>query len=338
MKRVLLTGASGFVGSHVLRHFLVNTDWDIVCPVTFTHKGIQDRIRVATDGIEDAFKRVKVIKTDLTAPVSPVTAAIWGRIDYVVNVASDSHVKRSIDDPATFILNNVGLICHLLDWARTQPSIEKIIQVSTDEVYGPAEAGYEHKEWVDLHLPSNPYAASKAAQEDICFAYWRTYGLPIAITNTMNIVGETQDSEKYVPMIIKKIFNNEVVTVHGNAETGEIGSRYFLHARNQADGLLFVLSQPFPKYGESSVPEKWNIVGKDELTNLEIAQEVARCMNRELKYEIVDFNSSRPGHDLRYALSGDKMAQAGWTPPYSFSESLQKTVDWTLSHSEWLAL
>jgi dTDP-glucose 4,6-dehydratase len=98
MKRVLLTGASGFVGSHVLRHFLVNTDWEIVCPTTFTHKGIQDRIRVATDGIEDVFKRVKVVKTDLTAPVSPVTAAVWGRIDYVVNVASESHVKRSIDD------------------------------------------------------------------------------------------------------------------------------------------------------------------------------------------------------------------------------------------------
>ena len=143
-------------------------------------------------------------------------------------------------------------------------------RVSTDEVYGPAEEGYEHKEWVDLHLPSNPYAASKAAQEDICFAYWRTYGLPIAITNTMNIIGETQDSEKYVPMIIKKIFNNETVTVHGNPKTGEIGSRYFLHARNQADGILHVLSQNFPKYGEAPVPEKWNIVGKDELTNLEI--------------------------------------------------------------------
>ena len=338
MKRVLLTGASGFVGSHVLRHILVNTDWEVVCPTTFTHKGIQDRIRVATDGIDDAFKRVKVLKTDLTAPVSKVTAFEWGDINYVINVASESHVDRSIENPATFIINNVSLMCHLLDWARTLNNLEKFIQVSTDEVYGPASMGYEHQEWVDLHLPSNPYAASKASQEDIAFAYWRTYGVPVAITNTMNIIGETQDPEKFIPMIIKKVSRGETVSIHGSPSTGTIGSRYFLHARNQADGLLHVLSQNFPKYGESQVPEKFNIVGSKELTNLEIALLVAQCMGKELKYEVVDFHLSRPGHDLRYALSGKKMQETGWVLPIPFEESLQKTVDWTLKHPEWLNL
>ena len=106
-KRVLLTGASGFVGSHVLRHLLVNTDWFIVCPTTFTHKGLTDRINVACDDLPGAYARIKVVKTDLAAPISSVTSSAFGEIDYVISVASESHVDRSIEEPTSFILNNV---------------------------------------------------------------------------------------------------------------------------------------------------------------------------------------------------------------------------------------
>ena len=147
MKRVLLTGASGFVGSHVLRHILVNTDWDVVCPTTFTHKGLQDRIRVACDDIEDVYKRVKIIRCDFTSPISSITAREFGKIDYVLNLASESHVDRSIEEPSPFIINNVSLMCHLLDWAK-DANIEKFLQISTDEVYGPAPLGYGHRECI----------------------------------------------------------------------------------------------------------------------------------------------------------------------------------------------
>lgn len=337
MKRVLLTGSSGFVGSHVLRHILVNTDWEIVCPTTFTHKGLQDRIRVACEGIEDAYKRIKVIKCDFTSPISPITAHEFGKIDYVINVASESHVDRSIEYPASFIINNVSLICHLLDWA-VAAGVEKFLQVSTDEVYGPAPDGYAHKEWIDQHLPSNPYSASKAAQEDIAFAYWRTYGIPVAITNTMNIIGETQDPEKFIPMTIKRILAGDVVTIHGSPDGQRVGSRFYLHARNQADGLLHVLGQPFPKYGEVDMPQRFHIVGEREVDNLEMAQLIAKFVGKPLNYEIVDFHSSRPGHDLRYALDGNKMAETGWSLPIPLESSLQKTVEWTLAHPEWLNL
>jgi len=200
-KRVLLTGASGFVGSHVLRHLLVNTDWDIVCPVTFTHKGVQDRIRLSVEDNPEYFKRVKLIHVDLSAPLSSVTAHAFGRIDYVLNLASESHVDRSIEEPAPFVINNVQLICYLLDWARNTDHLDKFVHISTDEVYGPAPIGHDHVEWEDLHFPSNPYSASKAAQEDICYAYWRTYGVPLIVTNTMNIIGEMQDTEKFVPLV-----------------------------------------------------------------------------------------------------------------------------------------
>lgn len=335
-KRVLLTGASGFVGSHVLRHILVNTDWFVVCPTTFTHKGLQDRIRVACDDLPDAYKRIKVIKCDFTSPISPITAHEFGSIDYVINVASESHVDRSIEYPAIFIQNNVALICHLLDWARiAQP--EKFLQVSTDEVYGPAPAGYAHVEWVDQHLPSNPYSASKAAQEDIAFSYWRTYGVPLAITNTMNIIGETQDPEKFMPMVIKKVLSGERMAIHASP-TGEIGSRFYLHARNQADGLLHVLNQHFPAYGEVDMPERFHIVGEREVDNLEMAQMIAAAAGKPLNYELVDFHSSRPGHDLRYALDGQKMAATGWTLPIPLEESIRRTVEWTMKHPEWLTL
>lgn len=335
-KRLLLTGASGFVGSHVLRHVLVNTNWEIVCPVTFSHKGLQDRIRLSIAGDEGFEKRVKLVKCDLSFPVSTITAKEFGRIDYVLNLASESHVDRSISEPADFIVNNVSLICNLLDWARiAQP--EKIIHISTDEVYGPAPEGTAHREWIDQYFPSNPYSASKAAQESIAFSYWRTYGLPIMITNTMNLIGEMQDPEKFIPMIIRRVHSGEKVTIHGSL-AGKIGSRFYLHARNQADALLFLLSKEFPKYGEADRPAKFHIVGEQELSNLDLANFIAEHMGKKLNYEIVDFHTSRPGHDLRYALDGSLIASLGWKAPVSLFDSLRRTIDWNLSNPEWLEI
>ena len=146
MTRVLLTGASGFVGSHVLRHILANTTWEVVCLSSFRHRGLTDRIRLAVKDYDDDFNRVKVISHDLTAPISPVLSNEIGKIDYVFNVASDSHVDRSIVEPVPFIENNVSLVCNILEWARFS-DIDRFIHVSTDEVYGPAPSGYAHREW-----------------------------------------------------------------------------------------------------------------------------------------------------------------------------------------------
>jgi dTDP-glucose 4,6-dehydratase len=151
----------------------------------------------------------------------------------------------------------------------------------------------------------------------------------------MNIIGETQDPEKYVPMAIKKVLNKEKVSIHGSLD-GKIGSRFYLHARNQADGLLYVSNLPAPAYGEASTPARYHIAGEREVDNLEIASLIAEYVGKPLNYEIVDFHSSRPGHDLRYALNQEKITNAGWKMPTPFEESLQKTVEWTLKHPEWL--
>lgn len=334
LKRVLLTGASGFVGSHVLREILETTDWEVVCLTTFKNKGLQDRIINAVSGLDNNFQRTKVLTCDLTSPVSSITSRQFGKIDYVLNIASESHVDRSIIEPGQFIQNNISLMCNILDWARNS-DIEKFVHISTDEVYGPY-IDHDHIEW-DRHYPSNPYSASKAAQEDIAFSYWRTYGIPIAITNTMNMFGPMQDPEKYIPMVIKKIMAGGKVSVHASKD-GVIGSRFWLHARNQANGLLHVLNLDFPKYGQLNIPERWHIVGDKEIDNLEMAKMIANTMGKELDYELVDFHTSRPGHDLKYAMSGDKIRNTGWKAPVNLEQSLKDTVIWYLDNPQWLSL
>lgn len=350
--RVLLTGAGGFVGSHVLRHILANTDWSVVCPVTFRHRGLSDRIALAMADMPDAAHRVKVMRVDLAAPISMVTSLDMGHIDYVLNVASESHVDRSISRPGEFILNNVALLVNVLDWMRQREKlgwpVKAMVQVSTDEVYGPAPEGYAHREWVDGHLPSNPYSASKAAQEDIAFAYWRTYDLPIIITNTMNIIGETQDPEKFFPMVLARALAGQSIPIHSNADGSQIGSRFYLHARNQADGLLhvlnFALSNAEPSGSESlrhsdggETPYRFHIVGEREVDNLSMAKMITEAAGVEGRFTLVDFHGSRPGHDLRYALDGAKMAAIGWKPPVPLEESIKTTVAWTLDRPNWLA-
>lgn len=336
METLLLTGGGGFIGAHTFAHVMHNTDWDIVIIDSFRHKGKTDRITEMLESHPDWRKRLRVITHDLTAPFSEQTIERIGKIDYIINMASESHVDRSITDPRDFIENNVHLTLTMLEYIRKNP-VKKFIQISTDEVYGPAPAGHNHKEG-EPHKPSNPYSASKSAQEDICYAYWRTYNLPICITNTMNIIGEMQDPEKYLPMLIKNININKEVTIHANADGSKIGSRYYLHARNQSDALLFLLKNvDFPKYSTEIEMARYNVVGEYEIDNLQLAEKVAKILGKkELRYVLVDFHSSRPGHDLRYALDGSKLAALGWKAPLSFDDSLKKTVEWTISHPEWL--
>lgn len=367
MTRVMLTGAGGFVGSHVLRHLLVNTDWEIVCPVTYRHKGSGDRVASSLGNLPHVIDRnlkdrVQIIHHDLTMPFSQQWMNRLGNVDVIMNVASESHVDRSIEKPVAFIQNNTSLILNLLEYARVvRPAL--FLQMSTDEVYGPAPAGYLHSEG-EPHRPSNPYSASKAAQESIAFSYWRTYDVPVVITNTMNIFGEMQDAEKYFAKVMKVVARNEPVQVHARRVPEEIrfddaggryavgggwqpGSRFYLHARNLADAWLFLTRrylEPATDVGlylggmsGRNDLDRFNIVGEREVSNLELANMIAQAMGRDsLEYDMVDFHSSRPGHDLRYALDGNRLASLGWVAPVSLEEGITRTVAWTLKHKEWL--
>lgn len=333
MTTVLLTGVGGFVGSHVLRHVLETTDWHVVGLDSFRHHGKLDRVQYQLEGQDRS--RYTHLVYDLTIPFSDQFTDKLSDVDYVLSLASESHVERAIEDPRPFVENNVSLMLTLLEWARTASNLKKFVQISTDEVYGPiSDVGHGHKEG-ERHRPSNAYSASKAAQELLAYAYWRTYGVPVIVTNTMNIVGEMQDVEKYVPKVMRMIANGEIVTVHASS-SGAIGSRFYLHARNQADALLFLLKNQEPTQYPAPDLDRFNIVSDIELNNLDVARLVADNMRQPLKYELVDFHISRPGHDLRYGLDGSKIAALGWKPPVEFYESFRRTVEWSLAHPEWL--
>lgn len=333
--RALVTGCAGFVGSHVVEHLLQNTDWEIVGLCSFKHKGDAARIN-SSPRFRDP--RYKILTCDLSAPISQRLSEQIGPVNYILNIASQSHVDRSIDDPVPFVMNNTALVLNMLEYARTKKELINFIQLSTDEVYGAALEGYQHKEW-DMILPSNPYSASKAGQEAIAISYWRTYDVPVTIINCMNLIGERQDKEKFIPMIISKVMKGETISIHGTWEY--IGKRHYLHCRNLADAMLYLIKNKYPtRYYDNPTeivkPDRYHVVGEVELDNLELAQTISIILNKPLKYELVDFHKCRPGHDRRYCLDGNKIKALGWKQPMTFKDSLIKTVEWTLNNPEWL--
>ena len=217
--------------------------------------------------------------------------------------------------------------------------LERFIYFSTDEVFGPAPNGIDYKE-NDRYNSTNPYSASKAGGEELSVAYENTYGLPVYITHTMNVFGERQHPEKFIPMCIKKIRDGESVTIHSDKTKKIPGSRHYIHAEDVAEAIYFILTNKLEfeiDYGGAKCP-KFNIVGSEELNNLELAQIIANCQNKELKYEMVDFHSSRPGHDLRYSLSGEKMKKLGWVPKIKLSKRINQVVEWSLKNPNWIEL
>jgi len=275
---------------------------------------------------------------DLKAELNPMVCREIGNVDYILHLAAGSHVDRSIEYPLEFVMDNVVGTCNILDFARTQKeNLERFIYFSTDEVFGPAPDGIKYKE-NDRYNSTNPYSASKAGGEELAVAYENTYGLPIYITHTMNVFGERQHPEKFIPMCIRKVRNGESVTIHSDSTRTIPGSRHYIHAEDVASAILFLLFHDGkfePTWGNAKCP-KFNIVGAEELNNLELAQVIAESQDKELKYEMVDFHSSRPGHDLRYALDGDKMKELGWVPAKSVRERISEVTRWTLANERWL--
>ena len=342
-KRILITGSGGSIATHLIAHIMTNTVWEVLGIDSFRHKGWTDRTIEVCKNHPDWLDRITIFTHDLVAPLSPILKGALGRVDYIINMASLSDVEASIHDPVPFIKNNVDLTLTMLEYAReARPDV--FIQISTDEVYGPTETK-EHKgvkEWSPI-LPSNPYAASKACQEAIAISYWRTYDVPLIITNTMNNFGEMQQHSKYPVMIQKALAKGDKVIVHGTKHedgTVEFGSRSYIHSRNFSDALLFIIENlPPHKHVPDSVdiPDRYNIAGDRQLDNLELAQLIAKLMGkRDVQYEVVNVHTLRPGHDRCYHLDAQKIADLGWVPPVSFEESMKNTIDWQTSHPEWL--
>lgn len=334
--RILLTGAAGFVGSHVLAHLLAHTDAEIIVPWTLRHRGNGQRLAEALDqapqpGAWD--DRVVTVMHDLACPLPTTLVRDIGPVDAILNIASESHVDRSISDPVPFVRNNTELMLNVLEYAR-RAKPRMLLHMGTDEEYGPAYGDYKHREW-DTVLPSNPYSASKAAQSALATAWWRTYGVPVVLTRTMNLISPGQDAEKFVPTVIRKILGGETIQIHSSPD-GEPGSRHWIDAREFGAAWLHLLNTVEPQmYPEHDRPSMYHVVG-EERSNLQIAQTIADILDKPLHYELVSFHASRPGHDLRYALDGAKLADAGWKPGRPLEQTLADIVAWYLAHPTWL--
>jgi dTDP-glucose 4,6-dehydratase len=327
VKRILITGGGGFIGHHFVEGLLKSTDWEIVIVDRLDISGNLERLRDISIWDQEK-KRVKFLWWDLKSPLNYFIKREIGELDYIWHLAASSHVNRSIEDPMSFVMDNVVGTCNLLLYAKEMKTLKLLIYFSTDEVFGPAPEGVNYKEW-DRYKSGNPYAASKAGAEELCVAFENTYKMPIIITHTMNVIGERQHPEKFIPMCISKILHGETITIHADMARTKSGSRFYIHARNIYDALLFLTTR-----GVSG--EKYNIVGEKEISNLELAKTIANILGKPLSFEMVDFHSSRPGHDLRYSLDGSKMREMGWLPPKTFEESLAKIIHWSVANQKWL--
>jgi len=327
MVKIVLTGGCGFIGHHFAEYIHKNTDWDIIIldKLTYASMGLE---RLRNNGLYNS-QRVKIYTVDLCNEISEGLKKEMGdNIDYIVHMAAETHVDNSIKEPRNVIMNNVTSTVNLLEWSRTLQNLKIFFYFSTDEVFGPALGDTLFKEW-DRHKPTNPYSASKSAAENICLSYENTYKIPLIIVNVMNAFGERQHVEKFIPLCIKKILNNELIQIHSYPDKLTSGTRFYIHSQNIASAVLFLIKN-------GKIGEKYNISGEKEVSNLELAQLISKYVGKELKYEMVDFHSDRPGHDLRYGLDGNKIYDLGWNPKFNFENSLEKTVKWTLNNLEWL--
>jgi len=342
-KKILITGGCGFIGHHLVEGILKQTDWEIIVLDALTYAGNLNRLTDISIW-EQEKHRVKFIWHDLKSPISETIHKMIGDLDYIWHLAAESHVDRSLEDSIPFVTANVVGTANLLEYVKKyQPNLKKFVTFSTDEVFGPAPTGVDYKEG-DVCNPSNPYSASKEGQEAISKAFAFSFGLPIMITRTMNCVGERQHPEKFIPKTVRAILNNENVIIHGLP--GNISSRKWIHARNVCNALIFLMDKGEiieKKYQNDPSHGIYHIVG-EERNVLELANRISKIVKgRELEpseIEYVDFHRTRPGHDLRYSLSGEKLKRLGFEYKLSLEQSFDKMIRWMIrpENQKWLNL
>tara|TARA_R110000851_G_scaffold52690_11_gene125368 strand:+ start:652 stop:1683 length:1032 start_codon:yes stop_codon:yes gene_type:complete len=340
--RVILTGVGGFIGAHVVRWILQNTEWDLVGIESWRpqHVNSSKRLQDAmSDLTYEQRSRFTLHRWDLTHEFTPpVLRQIFCKeTDVIISMASDSRVTYSVENPGETWFNNTQIAYNMLEMARKHPP-KMFIQVSTDEVYG--DAGWDnlgHHEW-DTILPSNPYSASKAAQEALAISYWRTYNVPVVITNTMNVIGEMQDPEKFLPLAIKRIQAGEPMTLFGEKDGKTTSRRVWLDAKNMAAALVHIIDKVKPTLctEAESRPDRFHVIGETELSVGELAQKVADKLDRPLKKKIVQGDKIRPGYDRRYALVDNNLKATGFSPPFTFDQTLDRIIGWVQANPHWV--
>lgn len=332
MKKILITGGAGFIGSHVVRRFVNNyPDYMIVNLDKLTYAG---NLANLTD-IEDK-PNYRFVKADITD--ATVINELFGKenFDAVIHLAAESHVDRSITDPTAFVMTNVIGTVNLLNAVREywkgNYDKKRFYHVSTDEVYGAlGETGMFTES--TAYDPHSPYSASKASSDHFVRAYHDTYGIDIVVSNCSNNYGSHHFPEKLIPLAINNIKNEQPVPVYGKGEN----VRDWLWVEDHARAIDVIFHQA--KTGQT-----YNIGGHNEWKNIDLIHLLCKIMDKKLgraegeSAKLITFVTDRAGHDLRYAIDSTKLQnELNWVPSLQFEEGLEKTVEWYLKNEGWLS-
>lgn len=331
MKKILITGGAGFIGSHVVRLFVQQyPDYQIFNLDALTYAGNLENIIDIENEPNYTF-----VKGDITDERFINNLFQEQQFDGVIHLAAESHVDRSIEDPMAFVKTNIIGTVNLLNAARNQwanaPEGKRFYHVSTDEVYGSLGALGLFTETTPYD-PNSPYSASKASSDHFVRAYGETYNLPYVLTNCSNNYGPNHFPEKLIPLFINNIINNKPLPVYGDGNY----TRDWLFVKDHAIAIDLVFHR-----GKNH--ETYNIGGFNEWKNIDLVKLLCQIMDTKLgrnqgeSAKLITYVKDRPGHDLRYAIDANKINKdLGWKPSVTFEEGLEITIDWYLSNKEWL--
>ena len=333
--KILVTGGAGFIGSAVIRHIIQNTNNHVLNIDKLTYAGNLESLKEIDQYPNYEFKQIDICDTE------QITAAIDAfQPNAIMHLAAESHVDRSIDGPAAFIQTNIVGTYTLLEAARkywmgldaeAQQNF-RFHHISTDEVYGDLEGTTDLFTETTSYAPSSPYSASKASSDHLVRVWYRTYGLPVIVTNCSNNYGPYHFPEKLIPLVILNALDAKPLPVYGNGQQ----IRDWLFVEDHARALYKVVT-------EGVVGETYNIGGHNEKQNIEVVKTICKILD-ELKpqangqaYEsLITFVKDRPGHDLRYAIDATKIQnELGWSPTETFETGISKTVQWYLNNLDW---
>jgi dTDP-glucose 4,6-dehydratase len=305
--RIIVTGGAGFIGTNCINYF--NKKGNHVINIDKLGTG---SVKRNLSIVKSEFQKIDISKK--------FPSEMLENVDLLVNLASESHVDRSITDPFLFYRNNVGLMINLLESMRKSESNVKMVHVSTDEVYGDIMDGSFDEN--STLKPSSPYSASKASQDSFALAYARTYGLNISITRCTNNYGPFQLPEKLIPKTIIRVLREEKIPIYGSG----MQVRDWLYVEDHCRAIEAVAE----KGGRGEI---YNISGGNEIPNIEIVRKILLYLNKD--ENLIEHVEDRKGHDFRYSLNSEKIRNLGWKPQISIEDGLKYTVDWYLNNREW---
>ena len=331
MKKILITGGAGFIGSHVIRHFLTKyPNYHIYNLDVLTYAGNLENLKDIQSAPNYTF-----IKGDITDEGFINNIFEKYKFDSVIHLAAESHVDRSITDPLAFaktnILGTMVLLNAFMKLWKTNWEDRRFYHVSTDEVYGSLGNTGLFEETTPYN-PNSPYSASKASSDHFLRSYGETYGLPYVITNCSNNYGPNQFPEKLIPLFINNIINKKPLPVYGDGNY----TRDWLFVKDHAEAIDLV-------FHKGDLGETYNIGGFNEWKNIDLVKLLCKQMDEKLgrstgsSSDLITYVKDRPGHDLRYAIDASKIhKELDWEPSVTFEEGLSFTIDWYLDNVEWL--